>query len=504
MLVCMNKTVTFICTNDIHCAIESGPGCIGLDGVASIAQEARGVYGADGVCLLDAGDATGAGALGCVSTGEIPLRTLNECGYAAYCPGNADVTFGIKRLRQLADMVEFPFVCCNLLEASTGEPLFAPYALRKVGGVMVGIVGVTTPLADMALETTNFRAPQDAVAIDCCGDAGGERLYMAVQDAVDAARSQGARFVVLLAHLGQRDEQTCFWSDAVVANTAGIDLVVDGHSHEVYQQCVPNRDRREVLVIQGGTRLSHVTVVEADLAADTLHVRLVAAGEGYRDDTMSHKIAAIVNTCGEELARPVANLPVALAAKDEDGSWLVRNAETNLGDLVADAWCAAFDADLAFVPCWVLRNNIPAGKLTMRHLYDALPMGHQLACVRVKGRVILEALRVAIAQYPRQYRYWLQVSSSVHFGFYTSARRGMEVLVNGEELDEEREYLLAGIDYMVAGGDGGFPMFAGCVPVDERRVRDVDALASWLRYLAEYDGFEAYEDARGQGRIEVD
>lgn len=503
ILVCMENKIAFICTNDIHCAVESGTDCLGLDGVAGIARELRSAYGSDRVCLVDAGDALGVGALGCVSAGEVPLRVMNECGYAAYCPGNADITFGIKRLSELADAARFPFVCCNLLDAVGGKPLFAPYAMRMVGGASVGIVGATTPLASSALEAVDFGAPQEAAAIDCCEDEDGSRLYGAIQAAVDAVRAHGAQFVMLLCHLGQKGERACFRSDAVVANTVGIDLVVDGHSHEVYQQHVSNRDTRDVLVVQGGLRLSHATVVEFDLETRTMRTHLVAAGEGYRDDTMSRKIKAAVGTSYEELSRVVTGCPVLLTAKDEDGSWLVRRAETNLGDLVADAWCAAFDADLALVPSWVLRNDIPVGELTMRDLYEVLPLGHQLVCVHVKGRLILDALRLAVSQYPKGYRYWLQVSSSVRVRFSQTARRGVDVLIDGEELDEEGAYLLAGIDYMVAGGGSGFPMLAGCEPVDERRIGDVEALALWLRYLSEHDGFAAYEDVRGQGRIKA-
>lgn len=500
----MDKKIAFICTNDIHCALESGPGCLGLDGIAAIANEERALRGDDRVCLLDAGDALGVGALGCVSGGEVPLRVMNECGYTAYCPGNADITFGIKRLRELAAAASFPFVCCNLLDAATGEPLFAPYVLCEIGGVAVGIVGAVTPLAHTALEAADFRAPVDAVAVDCCAESDGERLYEAVQGAVDAVRAQGAVLVVLLCHLGQKGERACFASDAVVANTAGINLVVDGHSHELYQQRMTNRNGDEVLAVQGGLRLSHATIVVADLETGELLYRVVAAGERYRDNTMSHKIDAAVKAGGAELSCPVAYCPIRLVAKDADGSWLARREETNLGDLVADAWRAAFDADLSLVPSWVIRDDIPAGNLTMRQLYEVLPLGHQLGCVRVRGGLILDALRIAAAQYPKGYRYWLQVSSSVGVCFYKTMRRGADVLINGEPLDEEREYLLAGIDYMVAGGGSGFPMFAGCEFVDKHRVRDVDALSAWLRHLAAVDGFDAYEDACGQGRIEVD
>ncbi len=497
----MGRKICIICTNDIHCALEHTPGCLGLDGAAGLVRDAKRAYGSDNVCLVDSGDALGVGALGCVSRGELPLRAMGECGYLCACPGNADLTFGLARMQELSAAAPFDFVCCNLLDAASGKPLFAPYTLHDIGGCLVAFVGVITPLAASALEASEFANPACAAQVDCCAAADGLVLYEAVQSAVDDAHAAGAQIVVLLSHLGQEGERSCFRSDALAANTHGIDLIADGHSHQVYRRYIRNAHGSDVLVVQGGLRLSWAHVVEIDLDSGYIEARAFYCDDVQTCDAMSRKIRKAARPWQDYLACPIAALPCELYACDRDGSWLVRSVETNLGDLVADAWCDALDADIALVPAWVIRANLPQGPVTMRDLLETLCLGHTIGSVQASGRAIAEALSFASAKRPHSNRYWLQVSQALSF----KAGRGevCDVLVNGQPIDPDGFYTLAGIDFMVAGGKGGFKVFASCAYATDSRIKDVEALAAYLQSLSPHEVLKLYGDPQGAGRIEL-
>ena len=499
----MQDTIAFICTNDMHCAVEASASHLGLAGVCGIADELRGRYGTDNVCLVDSGDALGVGALGCVSDGLIPLQLMNACGYAVACPGNADLTFGADRLVELAALASFPYVCCNLHDATTGELLFSPYMLRNIGGVKVGFVGVITPLAHTAVEAANFAHKDGAANLACCQKDDGTELYAAVQGAVDAARADGAQVVVLLSHLGQLGEQAAFRSDAVVSNTHGIDFVADGHSHEHYVQRVLNDNGECVCIVQGGLSLAAANVVLLDTAALSVEIHPVYAGDVKLDDHMSRYIDDLLTPVRSVLGKTVCSLPCDLVAKDLDGSWLIRKGETNLGDAIADALCAAFDADLAFVPSWAVREGLPAGRVTLRDVYAALPLGHRLACVEVSGAAIVSALVLGASRYPQAHRYWLQVSSSVSFAIGNSGSVVNNICINGKPLDPDATYKLAGIDFMVAGGGSGFPIFADSLVVSEENISIVDAFSGYLSLLDSAAILRRYKDPEGAGRVKT-
>ena len=498
----MNKKLVFICTNDMHCAVAGDDDHLGLDGVAGLARQLRSEYGAENVCLVDAGDALGVGVAGCVSGGEVPLKLMESCGYAAYCPGNADVSLGVSRLVELAHNTSIPFVCCNMHDVTTGELLFAPYIVHEVGGVPIGFVGVTTPLCHAGTEAADFANPGKAVGLDCCQEEGGHRLARAVQAAADDARRAGAKVVVLLSHLGQSGEHPAFRSDTVLAAVRGIDLVVDGHSHESYLQHVQDAEGRLVPVVQGGLEFARASVVVLDEHATLLAMHAVSRGDVKLDDNMSHKITCAMEPYRPMFSQAICELPVGLRARDEDGSWLVRRAETNLGDLVADAVRACFDADIALIPSWVLRDDLHSGIVTVEDVYRVHPLGHSTCCVRAAPTQVIAALDKSTSQQPAGYRYWLQLSQGLEVRFDPANRKSVEIRLNGKPIEAEAEYTIAGLDFMVAGGGSGYPCFAGSEVVSKSSTPVVEAIAAYLRSLSPAEVAGHYNNPLGgAGRV---
>ena len=499
----MGHKICIICTNDAHCALCFGAHGIGFDGVVAVVAKARRRYGVQNVCLVDSGDALGVGALGCISAGEIPLAVMNRAGYVAACPGNADLTFGPARMLELSCAASFEFVCANLVDLVSSKPVFAPYRLCDVGGLRVAFVGVVTPLAASAFEASAFATHSQSHIWDCSSDNEGRRLYRAVQNAVDDARTHGADIVVLLSHLGQTGEHSAFRSDVVVANTHGIDLVCDGHSHERYCQRVSDLRGHEVVIVQGGLKLACANVVEIDAQSLAIKVTAVDVFSVQPDDTMSRFVDSCIEPWKGSLDKGICALPCFLAAQDEAGSWLVRRQETNLGDLVADAWCDALDADIALVPSWVIRDNLASGQVSMHQLYEVLCLGHNITCVKVSGQVICDALAFAVCAYPKPNRYWLQVSSSLSFAFDASCSTVSDVRIGGKPICAQSVYTVAGVDFMIQAGKGAYGMFAVSQPVDCDAVRDVDALARYLSKLGQEELCRCYANPDGAGRIRV-
>lgn len=92
-----------------------------------------------------------------------------------------------------------------------------------------------------------------------CQDETGEALYTAVQEAVDAARAEGAQVVVALAHLGIELDCSPWTSSEVINNTSGIDVMLDGHSHSVIPgEVVQNKDGQDVILTSTGTKLENI------------------------------------------------------------------------------------------------------------------------------------------------------------------------------------------------------------------------------------------------------
>ena len=55
--------------------------------------------------------------------------------------------------------------------------------------------------------------------------------------------------------LGNEGISAQWSSQAVIAHTTGIDVFLDGHSHEQYERTLPNREGKDVVLAQTGTGL---------------------------------------------------------------------------------------------------------------------------------------------------------------------------------------------------------------------------------------------------------
>lgn len=111
-----------------------------------------------------------------------------------------------------------------------------------------------------------------------------------------------------------------------------------------------------------------------------------------KDDTadafvksIQEKNEALVNTV-------VARTSVDLTTKRADGTRAVRNRETNLGDLCADAYRAVSGADIALVNGGGIRADIPAGDITYGQIIKVHPYGNALCVVEATGQEIIDAL----------------------------------------------------------------------------------------------------------------
>ena len=135
---------------------------------------------------------------------------------------------------------------------------------------------------------------------------------------------------------------------------------------------------------------------------------------------------------------------------------IVRQEETNLGNLIADILLeASKDADIAFVNSGCIRSSIPQGTLTRGVLFTTLPYNNQVKIILVNGQTIHDILENAVAQYEKVSGAFLQVAG-ITFSFDPSKEqfnRVEEIKIQGEPLDLTKEYRLVTLEYLIQGGD---------------------------------------------------
>lgn len=507
-----SKEISILFTGDVHCAVDDN---IGYAALAEYKNTL--IKNGNDVLLLDSGDAVQGAPLGVFSNGESLIKIMNELGYDAMALGNHEFDYGTLQLSKLADEAEFPFLSLNFIDNRTGSAVYKPYIIKDCGGVKVAILGVSTPHTVTSSTPAYFMDDNGKFVFGFMQGKDGTRLYDAVQATVDSAVKDGADYVVALTHLGIEASDTPFMSTDLIANTGGIDVVLDGHSHtEMECERVKNINGEEVILASTGTKLEKIGVLTIGTDG-TITSKLVsdltkkdAAVEGFIND--------IKGEYAEKMGEVTANVKTYLRVADPaTGIRIVRNAETNLGDLCADAYRAAADADIAFVNGGGIRAELKNGDITYGEILNVFPFGNMLCKVKATGQEILDALEHGAASVPTESGGFLQVSgltyqidtsvpSSVELdenGLFVKMNgeyRVKNVTVGGAPLDLAKEYTLVSHNYLIKNFGDGYSMFADNEMILDEFIDDYAALTNYINneYAANP---QAYDNPYGQERI---
>ncbi len=231
-------------------------------------------------------------------------------------------------------------------------------------------------------------------------------------------------------------------------------------------------------------------------------------------------IQSIENQYNETLKTVLGTTPYELTVNDPaTGNRIIRNAETNLGDLTADAYRAELGADIGLSNGGGIRSVIKPGNITYNDTLAVFPYGNMGCVIEATGQQIKDALEMASRNCPEESGGFLQVSgltytidTSVKSGVQTDdkgnftgvsgAYRVMDIKVGGEPIDLNKTYTVASHNYMLKQGGDGMTMFKGCNVIRDEVMVDVDILSSYIRRMGGSVTSE-YANPVGQGRISI-
>lgn len=571
------QDIVVLYTNDVHCGVDDNIGYAGL-ALYKKEMQAQTPY----VTLVDAGDAIQGAPIGTLSDGGYIIDIMNQTGYDFAVPGNHEFDYGMARFLELSQKLNCGYYSCNFINLASGSPVFAPYKMFTYGDTQVAFVGVSTPESFTKSTPAYFQDANGNYLYGFCEDESGQALYSRVQAAVDGARGQGAEIVILVGHLGNEGVSGQWTSEKIIKNTNGVDAVIDGHSHETYDKTCLNKDGKEVVITQTGTKLKNIgkMTIKPDGTIATEMVTEVPDG-GFttytvrKNDSLSRiakktlgsseawpviysanrdkirKADAI--TAGTVLTIPggamtaedgkfvdaatdayikniqaqyneslkviLGHTEVELTIKDsETGNRAVRNAETNLGDLCADAFRYQLGADIGLMNGGGIRDSIAVGNITYNDTLKVFPFGNMGCVVEATGQQIKDALEMAAKDCPQESGGFLHVSGITYtvdtsvpsgvkldekgnFVSVSGAYRVKDIRVNGEPLDLNKTYTVASHNYMLKSGGDGMSMFGKTKVVRDDVMVDVDVLSSYISEKLGGNVDSEYGNPGGQGRI---
>ena len=517
------KDIVVLYTNDVHCAIDNN---IGYAGLATYKAE---MEKDNFVVLVDAGDAIQGDTIGTVSKGEYLVDIMNEVGYDFCVLGNHEFDYGTDVLSSLLEKAKAQYLNATITYTGNGKNLLAktvPYAIERYGFLDVAFIGVSTP-ESITKSTPRYFMEGDEFVYDF---AAGEDLYKTVQSVVDEVREKGADFVVVISHLGVEEGSEPNRATDLIANTTGIDALIDGHSHTTAPfELIADKSGKKVVYTQTGTKLN--AIGKLTITKDgSIKAELVSEAEKDPEvtafiDNLKSEYESLVNTV-------VAHTAVELSITDENGVRAVRNRETAIGDLCADAYRAVADTDIAFVNGGGIRATIKKGDITTANMISVHPYGNYLCSCYATGAEILDALEHSVANTQAiaaqdgkavgESGGFLQVSG-LKFTIDTSVPssvkkddKGLFVAVEGERkvkdvyvekdgewtpIDPEATYTVACHNYMLQDMGDGYTMFADNQYILDNVMLDNQVI---ITYICDFLGGNVGEEySAPQGRITI-
>ena len=545
--------VTILYTNDVHTYIDNKSPKPTYAAIAALKKSIEDT-GRD-VLLVDAGDHIQGTAYGSMDDGATIIELMNEAGYDLATPGNHEFDYGMARAKAVIQEADFPYVSCNWVDLRTGFNVLPSVKFFFVGGRKIAFVGVTTPETFTKSTPAYFmNDAQTKYIYDILGGEDGQKLYDAVQKAIDKAEFWGADTIIGLGHLGVDPSSSPWTSEEVIAHTHGFTAFIDGHSHTVMaNKQVTDASGKAVTLTQTGSYFKNIGKMTVG-ADGTITTELINTYEGLDAavaTTASNWISAVDDMLGEEIAVGDTKFYINDPAT---GKRRIRSGETNLSDFVADGIYTYFNeieelhCDVAIMNGGGIRTDVEAGPWSFKTCKTVSPFGNVACLMSVTGQQIQDALefgaRFAGAE-GKENGGFLQVAGArytIHPMIPNTVQTNDKNVWTGsaatprvsnveiydkttgtyQPLDPNATYALAGMNYTLRNLGDGFAMFDGATLIKDYVSEDylvmssyaamfggVDAnglphLASANSPLADYPGYLLnYEDPYGAGRIQM-
>jgi len=520
------KDISIIYTSDVHSGLDDKLG------YSSLYAYKEKLSLTNNVTLIDSGDFLQGDYVSTISSGKYVIDIMNEVGYDIVTLGNHEFDYGMDILATRLSELNADVTSCNFTYTGHKENKFSdikPYIIKDYGFKKIGYVGVTTPTSLVTSDPKNF-IEDNEVVYDFHAPSK-ESFYEYVQDNINSCKKAGADYVILLSHLGSLDNYSPYSSIDVLTHTSGVFAFLDGHAHvSLPWKTYKNKDNIDTLLVDTGYKLNNFASLTIKKDGDISFEFI----DKYDDKSsiIDEYINNIKAEADEKGNKVLANIDVDLKITDEDGIRIVRNRETPIGNMVADAYKAISNADIGLANGGGIRANLLKGDVTYKDIQSVHPFGNVLMKKKVSGQMILDFLEFASMKTQSEYKKdgrplgesgcFASVSSlkytidtSIPTSVVTDASgefikvdgprrvKNVQVLENNTyvDIDINKEYIIASHNFLLENGGDGANMFMNAPVVPDAQIFDYEVVIKYIVDVLKGHLKDNYETT--QGRINI-
>ncbi|WP_410981916.1 bifunctional metallophosphatase/5'-nucleotidase [Bacillus cereus] len=360
----------------------------------------------------------------------------------------------------------FPYVCANVLDSSTKQPLFSPYTIKWIDGIPIAFIGIVTKDTPFLTMHTNMSS------IFFLDEASSINFY------VQQLQKKGIHAFVILAHLG--GSTTGGNTNGALADLANqldtdVDIIFGGHSHSYINGKVNGK-----LLVQAysyGKAFSSVTatlnrqtkdITKKDATIVPVYQHALSPDLHTKSwiDSYTTKIQSKVD---EQLGVTEYEL-----TRDQN-----EHGESKLGTFLAIAQRQTMQADISFVNPGTIRHNLKKGIITWEDSFLIQPFGNKLIKMDLSGKDIRNILQEQWKEETRMLQ-----TSGIRYTWKNSITQSI-FLEDGTPLRDDQTYSVVVNSFLANGGDKFITFQSGKNRTEGPT--DQEAFADYIRSISHID-----------------
>ena len=399
--------------------------------------------------LIDAGDAVQGTLYYSLFGGEVERKLMIALGYDIQILGNHEFDNGMEALAREWRQLNAEKLSTNYdVRGTELEGVIKPFAIREIGGRKIGFIAINIDPEGM-ISAANSRG---VVYLDGIKAANATAWVLRNIEHCD--------LVIAVTHIGYAEAPGYVDLDLARASE-DIDIIIGGHSHTLINPANPegpawmveNAAGDSILVAQTGALGVCVGKIDIDLATLKPDYSIISV-DSRLDGRVDNSVKALLEPYRHKVDS-ILGLKVGMAAKEmRRDDWGLTNFVTDFVGHVGEQ-VSGRKIDIALMNRGGIRCDMPKGPVTQGLLMQMLPFDNRVVVLELSGRDLLDAFNVMAS------RGGDGVSGNIRAEFDPTTGKCAEVKIDGTDIDPDKTYVVATIDYLALGGDFMSPLKSG-------------------------------------------
>ena len=393
--------------------------------------------------LIDVGDVYQGTDVSLRNKGELIIDLFNHLKYDAWIIGNHEFDWGMETFINALQRSTMPVLAANT--ALDGKPAGAssdsqypfakiqPLIVKKIAGIKLAIIGVTTPgmlfwLRPEFTRGIEFQNPVEPV-----------------RRAIARAKGEGADAIVLSGHMGLKmrtggDD----FANTVMALTSEFPeatVFIAGHTH----QAIPSRLTNGVLLTQAdhfGIHVGRVDLLFDRNSKKLLHREAICElmdNRFHSDHVIVSRAKSQLTESDAVLSSPVGELAETLRGRSRPG--LPSDVERLIGAAIGEALVERnVPVDGVMHGAFDDRTSLVAGSKTLNDIWNLIPYENYIVTAQLSPEEVKTVMEEVFTSHEKRNLLGFEVKTQ---GRADDCRIVSMTLANGRPLDRNKKYIIA-------------------------------------------------------------